>query len=290
MIDHLRKIFSSAICYHDTSKNDLNRYEWFRTAENGLIGIAKSELTVKDVKLLSTFLEPHNLSFPAMTPQEEKWQTAIRTDYPSHYESVTAYRFIFFSFPPQQMEPLAFKEAVNEFFAGDVPILWENEHEGIIIEENPKEYISYETIIDVFMHDLSVKIRFFVGPFLYAMSHAKQGYQALVPQAAVMKHTDKRVMTYIDAIPYLLISEADTETKTNLIQTVLRDTAEDDDLLKTIETFLACNLNVSVTAKELYMHRNSLQYRLDKFTAQTGIDIRQFQQAVTVYLALLTWK
>ncbi len=97
-------------------------------------------------------------------------------------------------------------------------------------------------------------------------------------------------MSYMDAMPYILISEADPETTTNLINTVLGDTYDNDELLKTIETFLACSLNVSITAKELYLHRNSLQYRLDKFTEQTGIDIREFRQAVTVYLALIARK
>ncbi len=95
-----------------------------------------------------------------MTRQEEEWQACIQSDNPGRSTSITSYRFIFFSFPPQQMEPVAFKEAINEFFARDVPVLWENEHEGVIIEENPEECISFETIIDIFMHDLSVKIRF----------------------------------------------------------------------------------------------------------------------------------
>jgi DNA-binding PucR family transcriptional regulator len=60
--------------------------------------------------------------------------------------------------------------------------------------------------------------------------------------------------------------------------------------LKMLETFVQCNLNISETAKELYMHRNSLQYRLDRFLEKTGIDVRQFQHAMPVYLAMLARK
>ncbi|MBY6268509.1 helix-turn-helix domain-containing protein, partial [Parageobacillus thermoglucosidasius] len=54
-----------------------------------------------------------------------------------------------------------------------------------------------------------------------------------------------------------------------------------------IKTFFQCDLNVSLAAKKLYMHRNSLQYRIDKFIEKTGMDIKHFQGAVAVYLAML---
>jgi DNA-binding PucR family transcriptional regulator len=47
------------------------------------------------------------------------------------------------------------------------------------------------------------------------------------------------------------------------------------------------NLNVSEAAKKLYIHRNSMQYRLEKFSERTGLDIRKFDDAVNIHLAIL---
>jgi DNA-binding PucR family transcriptional regulator len=46
-------------------------------------------------------------------------------------------------------------------------------------------------------------------------------------------------------------------------------------------------MNVSLAAKKLYLHRNTLQYRVDKFIEKTGIDIKHFGNAVSIYLALM---
>ncbi|MED1723873.1 helix-turn-helix domain-containing protein [Brevibacillus parabrevis] len=57
--------------------------------------------------------------------------------------------------------------------------------------------------------------------------------------------------------------------------------------LETLETLFARQLNVSETARQLFLHRNTLLYRLDKLTEQTGLDPRQFPDAVLLQLYLL---
>ncbi|MBO8163276.1 MAG: helix-turn-helix domain-containing protein [Brevibacillus sp.] len=59
------------------------------------------------------------------------------------------------------------------------------------------------------------------------------------------------------------------------------------DQIEIVETFCAHNLNVSETARALFLHRNTLLYRLDKLTEQTGLDIRNAADALLLRLALL---
>ncbi len=61
----------------------------------------------------------------------------------------------------------------------------------------------------------------------------------------------------------------------------------DSDMLTTADEFFATSLNVSETARKLYMHRNTLMYRLDKIDRETGLDIRKFQDAVTFKIITL---
>ncbi len=58
----------------------------------------------------------------------------------------------------------------------------------------------------------------------------------------------------------------------------------DADMLTTAEAFLNNDLNVSLTSRELYMHRNTLIYRIDKIERETGLDIKKFSDAVTFKL------
>ena len=54
--------------------------------------------------------------------------------------------------------------------------------------------------------------------------------------------------------------------------------------LTTAEEFLRSSLNVSETSRSLYMHRNTLLYRLDKIEKATGLNIRSFSDALSFYL------
>ncbi len=56
---------------------------------------------------------------------------------------------------------------------------------------------------------------------------------------------------------------------------------EDESMMNTAETFLLCGLNVSEAARKLYMHRNTLNYRLNSLKKKTGLDLRNFDMAVT---------
>src|SRR5699024_3780152 len=99
----------------------------------------------------------------------------------------------------------------------------------------------------------------------------KQHYHSLMQSAqTVLSYSKKSVVSYVDAVPYLLIAQTDSDLLTDITQTILQEYINDDDTLKMIETFVQCNLNISETSKELYMHRNSLQYRLDRFLEKTG--------------------
>lgn len=60
-----------------------------------------------------------------------------------------------------------------------------------------------------------------------------------------------------------------------------QSTAFEADMLHTVNCFLDNNLNIAETARQLHIHRNTLLYRLEQIEKETGLDIRQFHQAMT---------
>jgi DNA-binding PucR family transcriptional regulator len=80
--------------------------------------------------------------------------------------------------------------------------------------------------------------------------------------------------------------------RTKFLEQVLKgaDHVLDAETQTTLEQFFALDCNVSETAKKLYVHRNTLLYRLDKFKNETGLDVRTFSDAVLVRIALLLYK
>ncbi|MCR5487873.1 MAG: helix-turn-helix domain-containing protein [Lachnospiraceae bacterium] len=61
----------------------------------------------------------------------------------------------------------------------------------------------------------------------------------------------------------------------------------DEETLATIDKFFENSLNVSETSRQLFIHRNTLVYRLDKIEKTTGLDIRVFEDAITFRIALM---
>lgn len=64
----------------------------------------------------------------------------------------------------------------------------------------------------------------------------------------------------------------------------------DEETLQTIQKFFENNLNVSETSRQLFVHRNTLVYRLDKIERLTGLDLRKFDDAVVFKVAVLVNK
>ena len=58
----------------------------------------------------------------------------------------------------------------------------------------------------------------------------------------------------------------------------------------TIQAFFDNNLNVSETSRKLFVHRNTLVYRLEKIKKLTGLDLREFDHAITFKVALMVKK
>ena len=64
----------------------------------------------------------------------------------------------------------------------------------------------------------------------------------------------------------------------------------DEETLTTINKFFENSLNVSETSRQLYIHRNTLVYRLDKLQKSTNLDLRIFDDAITFKIALMVVK
>lgn len=64
----------------------------------------------------------------------------------------------------------------------------------------------------------------------------------------------------------------------------------DEEILTTINKFFENSLNVSETSRQLYIHRNTLVYRLGKLQKSTGLDLRVFEDAITFKIALMVVK
>ena len=105
--------------------------------------------------------------------------------------------------------------------------------------------------------------------------------------------TEKNIVSYENLGIGRLIYQLPTTLCEMFLQEVFKKgnlESLDRETLMTIQCFFENNLNVSETSRKLFVHRNTLVYRLEKIRKLTGLDLREFDHAVTFKVALMVKK
>ena len=105
--------------------------------------------------------------------------------------------------------------------------------------------------------------------------------------------TEKNIISYENLGIGRLIYQLPTTMCEMFLQEVFKKGSLDSldrETLMTIQSFFENNLNVSETSRKLFVHRNTLVYRLEKIRKLTGLDLREFEHAITFKVALMVQK
>lgn len=89
---------------------------------------------------------------------------------------------------------------------------------------------------------------------------------------------------------FITLANTSQDRKAELAHQILAPLLKDEQLFKTVQTFLASGLNLTDAADELHIHRNTLIYRLDKTKKLVGLDPRHFDDALQIKLGLMFYQ
>ena len=106
-------------------------------------------------------------------------------------------------------------------------------------------------------------------------------------------HPDQHVYVYSRLLLERFLNEMPAEIRQRYYEMMFNRKTQrlfNEEMMVTIERFFDNSLNLSETARQLYIHRNTLVYRLDKVQRATGLDLRAFDDAVTFKLMILLGK
>ena len=90
------------------------------------------------------------------------------------------------------------------------------------------------------------------------------------------------LQNFFSAIPHEVYETKLRDVETDEIKKILADSVS----RHTVEVFLHNNLNINAASKELFMHRNTLIYRLEKIRLATGLDLRRFCDAFVFHVLM----
>jgi len=148
---------------------------------------------------------------------------------------------------------------------------------------------------DTLKNELRIKTIIGIGTVAEHLRELADSYKEAQTAIEVGKvfDTDKSVMHYENLGIGRLIYQLPTTLCEIFLHEVFKKNSLDSldqETLFTIQRFFENNLNVSETARKLFVHRNTLVYRLEKIRKLTGLDLRQFDHAIVFKVALMVRK
>ncbi|GKU81669.1 CdaR family transcriptional regulator [Niallia sp. NCCP-28] len=275
-----------------TSQLDL--FYWFKLGEQeGWFGIPKDEIQEEQLDLLKNL-------FDLFLPEENNEQKELRWSQflyfhdkvPKTNTETSIIRIIQFRISGQALEKRQIEAAFRGFIPPGSLLIWKNEHEGLIVERNqqflPEE--EYDSFASAVQTDLYFTATFFIGKELELNEETPSLFakERIIFSNGLHAIPSQRVLTFEKVLPYLFIQRL-SDDELALFKHWFSIFSEDKELLLTIQTFIENNGHSTNTAKQLFIHRNTLQYRLDKFSEKTGFHLREQNSLLTVYLACLLY-
>ncbi|HPT84828.1 MAG TPA: helix-turn-helix domain-containing protein [Bacillota bacterium] len=175
------------------------------------------------------------------------------------------------------------------------------ENDIVLVKEmkpgyDPKEIERIaKSIADTVSSEFYTKVNIGIGTAVDNIKDLARSYKEAQVALEVGKvfDTEKNIVSYENLGIGRLIYQLPTTLCEMFLQEVFkRGSLEslDKETLQTIQCFFENNLNVSETSRKLFVHRNTLVYRLEKIRKLTGLDLREFEHAITFKVALMVKK
>lgn len=188
----------------------------------------------------------------------------------------------------EQMYEISSDEFVLEM--GEGKILFGKTH-MVDTEEDTINDEAY-ALVDTIEAELMTKILVAYSSTSEDLYKLKESYDHVITAIGVGKsfYHERKVISYNDLGVGRLVYGLPTELSETFLKEVLQGRAIeqfDDEIMNAVHKFFFNNLNISETARQLYVHRNTLVYRLGKVEKKTGLDIRLFDDALTFKMALM---
>lgn len=168
---------------------------------------------------------------------------------------------------------------------------------GLETEDGYRSSVDYaEFLVQSIKEELGIDVTAGVGPIVRELKDVSLSYaraenalryaDVFEINGNVHSYREFLLIKMLEDVPEGRLSEYLSE----IADEHFKEIFEDEEMLETAEAFLQSSLNISETSRNLYMHRNTLLYRLDKIEKATGLNIRLFSDAVSFRVLTILYK
>lgn len=304
----LDKVFDDILSVEEENKT----YFHFTFNRIKFLGVIDGSSIVEKnyVKFIISYLDSHKTSKVEMS-YEEEFKAATKgelsrsrcAEFIKRYsiKSDSCYCMLVDSGNKKREEVLSF---LNDYSTNGADFAFLDDEDTcyvkFIMDKDEQEFESDSEYIELMKRALyeetGIVARFYVGSKVGSFMDVSESYKSANStkklsslfkiKGEILSTRDLVLVNLLEDIPKSRLEEI----KRSLIDNKGLEIFKDEELLETGERFIECNLNMSETARVLYVHRNTLTYRLDKIEKITGLDIRKFNDALVLKIVLMSNK
>lgn len=208
-------------------------------------------------------------------------------------------RAVFVIQPKQESDNLVLETMKGLYATGTKDFVTSVDENHIILIktlQNTEDYKELnhiaKTIVDTLSAEAMVSIRVAYGTIVNEIKEVSKSYKeaSMALDVGRIFYTERNILAYNELGIGRLIHQLPYSLCDMFLKEVFDGKAVeqfDEETLSTVNLFFENNLNISETARKLYVHRNTLVYRLEKIQKITGLDVRVFDDALTFKIALM---
>lgn len=212
---------------------------------------------------------------------------------------VNARRIVFVVEQKKKGDSLLFETMKGIYDTGTKDVVTSVDESHIILIKTLAKADTYEdvnkmakTLVDTLSMEAMVQVRVAYGSIIEELKDVSKCYKeaSMALDVGRIFYVHKDVLAYNELGIGRLIHQLPYSLCEMFLQEVFRGNAMDQfdkETLATVNAFFENDLNISETARKMYLHRNTLGYRLDKIQKTTGLDVKKFEDALTFKIALM---
>lgn len=210
-----------------------------------------------------------------------------------------ARRIVFVIEPKKTTDSLVLETLKGIYDSGTKDVVTSVDEGHFILVKTLKKTDSYEevndiakTLVDTLSAEVLVRVRVAYGSVIDELKDVSKCYKEACMALDVGRifYAHKDVLAYNELGIGRLIYQLPFSLCEMFLKEVFHGNAIeqfDKETLATVNAFFENDLNISETARKMYLHRNTLGYRLDKIQKTTGLDVKKFDDALTFKIALM---
>ncbi len=173
-------------------------------------------------------------------------------------------------------------QLMHHLFEKNVPMTKVENSLVLVIEDAEKIRLQLSSIKDTLEAELYGRVKMISSSRIDHVEQLGEAYEEVLHAQKLMQHYEPSLdlMEASECWMMELVDHLNQHQAQHLIHQLSKDSELDDELTSTALCFLENNLSISTTARALYIHRNTLIYRLDKIMQLTNLDLRVFEDAM----------